>query len=142
MLDTTTTLAPILRSTPHPGMLPVSSLHTIAWEQAVTPRESPSWSSMVGQRSGQPSYRQYFDPTVLNIVQLDQRGAVNPRRMPNWRTTPKHPCAISRRFVSISALMLGMCLEVLGAQPRIDLCSTPSERVGVWCFEVFSCAAI
>ena len=56
-------------------MLQVSDLHTIAWEQSGHPDGVPVVVIHGGPGGGaQPSYRQYFDPEVFNIVQFDQRG--------------------------------------------------------------------
>ena len=78
MLDTTTTLADVLYPPIEPhtaGMLKVSSLHTIAWEQSGNPNGIPVVVIHGGPGGGgQPSYRQYFDPAAFNIVQFDQRG--------------------------------------------------------------------
>ena len=78
MLDTTTTLADVLYPPIEPhteGMLKVSSLHTIAWEQSGNPNGIPVVIIHGGPGGGgQPSYRQYFDPAAFNIVQFDQRG--------------------------------------------------------------------
>ena len=78
MLDTTTTLSDVLYPPIEPhstGMLPVSDLHTIAWEQSGNPDGIPVVVIHGGPGGGgQPSYRQYFDPAAFNIVQFDQRG--------------------------------------------------------------------
>ena len=78
MLNTATTLADVLYPPIEPfqsGMLPVSDLHTIAWEQSGNPDGIPVLVVHGGPGGGaQPSYRQYFDPTVFNIVQFSQRG--------------------------------------------------------------------
>jgi len=78
MLDSTTTLADVLYPPLEPhreGMLPVSDLHTIAWEQSGNPDGIPVLVVHGGPGGGaQPSYRQYFDPKAFNIVQFSQRG--------------------------------------------------------------------
>lgn len=78
MLDPTTTLADVLYPPLEPhreGMLPVSDLHTIAWEQSGNPDGIPVLVVHGGPGGGaQPSYRQYFDPKAFNIVQFSQRG--------------------------------------------------------------------
>ena len=78
MLDHTTTLADVLYPSIEPhttGMLAVSDLHTIAWEQSGNPHGIPVVVIHGGPGGGgQPSYRQYFDPEAFNIVQFDQRG--------------------------------------------------------------------
>ena len=78
MLDTTTTLTDVLYppiEAHTTGMLAVSDLHTIAWEQSGNPDGIPVVVIHGGPGGGgQPSYRQYFDPEAFNIVQFDQRG--------------------------------------------------------------------
>ena len=57
------------------GMLPVSDLHTIAWECSGNPEGIPVIVIHGGPGGGsQPSYRRYFDPSKWNIIQFDQRG--------------------------------------------------------------------
>ena len=74
MLDTTTTLADVLYPPIEPhteGMLEVSALHTIAWEQSGNPDGLPVVVIHGGPGGGgQPSYRQYFDPEAFNICLL------------------------------------------------------------------------
>ena len=78
MLDTTTTLADVLYPPIEPhttGMLQVSDVHTIAWEQSGLVDGIPVVVIHGGPGGGgQPSYRQYFDPAAFNIIQFDQRG--------------------------------------------------------------------
>ena len=78
MLDTTTTLADVLYPPIEPhttGMLQVSDVHTIAWEQSGSADGIPVVVIHGGPGGGgQPSYRQYFDPAAFNIIQFDQRG--------------------------------------------------------------------
>ena len=78
MLDTTTTLADVLYPPIEPhttGMLQVSDVHTIAWEQSGLADGIPVVVIHGGPGGGgQPSYRQYFDPAAFNIIQFDQRG--------------------------------------------------------------------
>ena len=78
MLDTTTTLADVLYPPIEPhttGMLQVSDVHTIAWEQSGSADGVPVVVIHGGPGGGgQPSYRQYFDPAAFNIIQFDQRG--------------------------------------------------------------------
>lgn len=78
MLDLATTLEDVLYPPIEPhntGMLSVSELHTIAWEQSGNPAGIPVVVIHGGPGGGgQPSYRQYFDPQAFNIVQFDQRG--------------------------------------------------------------------
>ena len=57
------------------GMLEVSELHSIFWEQAGNPNGEPVLVIHGGPGGGsQPSYRQYFDPEYFRIIQFDQRG--------------------------------------------------------------------
>ena len=78
MLDTVSSLADVLYppiEAHTTGMLQVSNLHTIAWEQSGNPEGIPVVVIHGGPGGGgQPSYRQYFDPAAFNIVQFDQRG--------------------------------------------------------------------
>ena len=78
MLDTTTTLADVLYPPIEPhttGMLQVSDVHTIAWEQSGSADGIPVVVIHGGPGGGgQPSYRQYFDPAAFNIIPFDQRG--------------------------------------------------------------------
>ncbi|MBT5843684.1 MAG: prolyl aminopeptidase [Euryarchaeota archaeon] len=78
MLDVTSTLADVLYPSIEPyesGMLKVSELHTIAWEKSGNPDGIPVIVIHGGPGGGgQPSYRQYFDPSAYNIIQFDQRG--------------------------------------------------------------------
>ena len=78
MLDTTSTLADVLYPPIEPhttGMLQVSDVHTIAWEQSGSADGIPVVVIHGGPGGGgQPSYRQYFDPAAFNIIQFDQRG--------------------------------------------------------------------
>ncbi len=78
MLNTSVKLSEVLYPPIEPfakGMLEVSSLHTIAWEQSGNPEGIPVLVIHGGPGGGsQPSYRQYFNPESFNIVQFDQRG--------------------------------------------------------------------
>tara|TARA_A100001234_G_scaffold187965_1_gene172884 strand:- start:845 stop:1804 length:960 start_codon:yes stop_codon:yes gene_type:complete len=57
------------------GHLPVSDLHTIAWERTGNVNGEPVIVIHGGPGGGsQPSYRQYFDPQKFDIIQFDQRG--------------------------------------------------------------------
>lgn len=57
------------------GNLPVSDLHTIAWERTGNVNGEPVIVIHGGPGGGsQPSYRQYFDPQKFDIIQFDQRG--------------------------------------------------------------------
>lgn len=58
------------------GMLPVSPLHTIYYEQAGNPRGTPVVFLHGGPGGGTvPAYRQFFDPEAYRIVLFDQRGS-------------------------------------------------------------------
>ncbi|NDJ18100.1 prolyl aminopeptidase [Myxacorys almedinensis] len=60
------------------GMLPVSDLHTIYYEQSGNPNGKPVVFLHGGPGGGTiPAYRQYFDPHQWRIVLFDQRGAGN-----------------------------------------------------------------
>lgn len=78
MLDATTTLQDVLYPLIEPydsGRLEVSEIHTIAWEKSGNSEGVPVIVIHGGPGGGgQPSYRQYFNPEVYNIIQFDQRG--------------------------------------------------------------------
>jgi proline iminopeptidase len=58
------------------GMLSVSDLHTIYYEQAGNPDGKPVVFLHGGPGGGTiPVYRQYFDPSRWRIILFDQRGA-------------------------------------------------------------------
>jgi proline iminopeptidase len=57
------------------GMLPVSGLHHLYFEESGNPQGQPVVVLHGGPGGGsQPAYRQYFDPAHWRIVQFDQRG--------------------------------------------------------------------
>jgi len=57
------------------GMLEVSKVHTIYWEVSGNPTGTPVMVLHGGPGGGsQAEYRQYFDPAVYRVVQMDQRG--------------------------------------------------------------------
>ncbi len=57
------------------GKLPVSSLHTIHYEQSGNPNGKPAIFLHGGPGGGiTPMYRQYFDPEKWRIIIFDQRG--------------------------------------------------------------------
>ncbi len=57
------------------GLLKVSNLHTIYFEESGNPQGKPVVILHGGPGGGsQPIYRQYFDPDLWRIVQFDQRG--------------------------------------------------------------------
>ncbi|GAP98301.1 prolyl aminopeptidase [Leptolyngbya sp. NIES-2104] len=58
------------------GMLPVSDLHTIYYEQSGNPNGQPVVFLHGGPGGGTiTTYRQYFDPEKWRIILFDQRGA-------------------------------------------------------------------
>jgi proline iminopeptidase len=58
------------------GMLPVSSLHTIYYEQSGNPEGNPVVFLHGGPGGGTtPDYRRFFDPAAYRIVVFDQRGS-------------------------------------------------------------------
>jgi proline iminopeptidase len=66
------------------GMLPVSDLHTIYYEQSGNPKGTPVVFLHGGPGGGTvPDYRRFFDPKAYRIVLFDQRGS--------GRSTP-HAC--------------------------------------------------
>ena len=57
------------------GLLPVSELHSIYFEESGNPEGKPVVFLHGGPGGGtEPKMRQYFDPSVYRIVLLDQRG--------------------------------------------------------------------
>jgi proline iminopeptidase len=57
-------------------MLPVSSVHTLYYEQSGNPEGTPVVFLHGGPGGGtKPDYRRYFDPEAYRIVVFDQRGA-------------------------------------------------------------------
>lgn len=57
------------------GLLEVSNLHTIYFEESGNPQGKPVVILHGGPGGGsQPIYRQYFNPDLWRIVQFDQRG--------------------------------------------------------------------
>jgi proline iminopeptidase len=60
------------------GMLPVSELHTLYYEQSGNPNGKPVVFLHGGPGGGTiPEHRQYFDPSQWRIILFDQRGAGN-----------------------------------------------------------------
>lgn len=60
------------------GMLPVSDLHTLYYEQCGNPDGKPVVFLHGGPGGGTiPEHRQYFDPSRWRIILFDQRGAGN-----------------------------------------------------------------
>jgi len=58
------------------GMLKVSDLHTVYWEESGNPEGLPVMVLHGGPGgASQAVYRQYFDPAAYRIVQMDQRGS-------------------------------------------------------------------
>jgi proline iminopeptidase len=57
------------------GMLKVSALHTIYWEESGNPDGRPIVFVHGGPGGGtEPKHRQFFDPAIYRIVLFDQRG--------------------------------------------------------------------
>jgi proline iminopeptidase len=57
------------------GMLPVSDVHTIYWEQSGNPKGKPVVFLHGGPGGGtDPKQRRFFDPSAYRIVLFDQRG--------------------------------------------------------------------
>lgn len=60
------------------GMLSVSSLHTIYYEQSGNPEGNPVVFLHGGPGGGTtPDYRRFFDPVAYRIIIFDQRGSGN-----------------------------------------------------------------
>jgi proline iminopeptidase len=58
------------------GMLKVSDLHTLYWEECGNPQGQPVVFLHGGPGGGiAPDYRRYFDPKFYRIVLFDQRGS-------------------------------------------------------------------
>jgi proline iminopeptidase len=58
------------------GMLPVSPLHTIHYEQCGNPSGVPAVFLHGGPGGGiTPDYRRYFDPAAYRVILFDQRGS-------------------------------------------------------------------
>ncbi|MCA1817304.1 MAG: prolyl aminopeptidase [Acidobacteria bacterium] len=58
------------------GMLPVSPVHTIYYEQSGNPKGTPVVFLHGGPGGGTvPDYRRFFDPKAYRIVLFDQRGS-------------------------------------------------------------------
>ena len=58
------------------GMLPVSSIHTLYYEQCGNPQGNPAVFLHGGPGGGlSPDYRRFFDPVAYRAVLFDQRGS-------------------------------------------------------------------
>jgi proline iminopeptidase len=58
------------------GLLPVSPIHTIYYEECGNPKGKPAVFLHGGPGAGlSPIYRQFFDPQAYRIILFDQRGA-------------------------------------------------------------------
>jgi proline iminopeptidase len=69
------TLYPPIEPYDH-GMLPVSDVHTLYYEQAGNPEGQPVVFLHGGPGGGLvPEYRQFFDPAAYRVILFDQRGA-------------------------------------------------------------------
>lgn len=68
------TLYPAIEPYDH-GMLAVSDLHSIYWEQSGNPKGKPAVFVHGGPGGGtDPKHRRFFDPSVYRIILFDQRG--------------------------------------------------------------------
>ena len=57
------------------GHLPVSSLHTVYWEESGNPHGIPAVFVHGGPGGGtEPMHRRFFDPERYRIILFDQRG--------------------------------------------------------------------
>ena len=60
----------------HSGMLPVSNLHQIYYEQSGNPNGKPVLFIHGGPGGGtNPMHRRYFNPEIYHIILVDQRGS-------------------------------------------------------------------
>lgn len=58
------------------GMLPVSAIHTLYYEQCGNPQGNPAIFLHGGPGGGlAPDYRRFFDPEAYRVVLFDQRGS-------------------------------------------------------------------
>ena len=77
MSDDRRTLYPEIEPN-HTGMLKVSDLHEIYWEESGNPDGKPVVFLHGGPGgASHPRYRRYFDPAAYRIVLFDQRGCGN-----------------------------------------------------------------
>lgn len=68
------------------GMLPVSDLHTLHWEECGNPAGIPVVFLHGGPGGGiSPVHRQFFHPQHYRIVLFDQRGAGKSTPLGEWR---------------------------------------------------------
>ena len=73
------------------GMLPVSTLHQIYWEQVGKPNGVPVVFLHGGPGAGaNPTHRRFFDPSHYRVIIFDQRGSGRSRPLGETRdnTTP------------------------------------------------------
>jgi len=64
------------------GMLEVSPIHTVYYEESGNPKGKPVVFVHGGPGGGtDPKHRRFFDPQRYRIVLFDQRGCVAARRM-------------------------------------------------------------
>ncbi len=84
------------------GMLQVSPLHTLYWEESGNPKGKPVVFLHGGPGGGTaPDFRRYFDPAVYRVVVFDQRGC--------GKSTP-HACLDENTCVrACSACCAGSC---------------------------------
>ena len=70
----------------HTGMLRVSDLHEIYWEESGKADGKPVVFLHGGPGGGtDPKHRRFFDPTRYRIILFDQRGCGRSRRWPPTR---------------------------------------------------------
>ena len=122
MLDTTTTLADVLYPPIEPhseGMLQVSDLHTIAWEQSGNPSGIPV-VVIHGGPGVAGNHRTVSTSTRVRSTSSSSTSAVaaNQPLTLNWKTTTRRRrLPIWKRFASIWGSIGGTCLEDLGGRP-------------------------
>lgn len=72
------------------GMLKVSELHTLYYEQCGNPNGKPVVFVHGGPGGGtNPNRRRFFDPAVYRLCCSISAAAASPRRMRNCATTPR-----------------------------------------------------
>jgi len=92
------------------GMLKVSDLHTVYWEQSGNKTGKPVVFLHGGPGGGTSGYdRRYFDPSVYRIVLMDQRGA--------GKSTPSASLVVSPIFFLLLLFCFSFsdhCLPLIG----------------------------
>src|SRR5438045_9356218 len=116
MIDSMRGLYPPIEPYDH-GMLPVSPVHTLYYEQCGNPEGRPAVFLHGGPGGGIiPDYRRYFDPKAYRIVLFDQRGS--------GRSTPHASLEDNTTWHLVEAI------ETLRAHLRIR---SEERRVGKEC---------